>query len=244
MGIVRWGPPEELVLILKRAFSIDMFIETGTFKGHSTSWAAAHFPSVISIEAGQKLYQEAKERYAHHKNIEFICGDGPTELAKIVPRLNEPAIFWLDSHWCGEDSCKLDIECPLIPELEALARSKTAHFILIDDARFFLSPPPRFHDRSQWPDIAQVIDSLRSGHADTYTIVLEDVIIAVPPYAKTLVGEYAQEVNEPPEPPAPPIGLAQVRRGKWLMKEGAKDVLYGLKSAVRQCKGYNGAGTP
>jgi hypothetical protein len=38
--------------------------------------------------------------YAHHKNIEFICGDGPTELAKIVPRLNEPAVFWLDSHWC------------------------------------------------------------------------------------------------------------------------------------------------
>lgn len=230
MGIVRWGPPEELVLRLKRAFSIDTFIETGSFKGHTSSWAAAHFRSVISIEAGQKLYQEAKERYAQHKNIEFICGDGPTELAKIVPRLNEPAVFWLDSHWCGEDSCKLDIECPLIQELEALARSKTAHFILIDDARYFLSPPPSFHDRSQWPDIAQVIDSLRSRHADTYTIILEDVIIAVPPYAKTVLGEYAQEVQDVNEPPVPPIGLTQVRQGKRLMMEGAKQVLYGLKT--------------
>ena len=230
MGIVRWGPPEELVLRLKRAFSIDMFIETGTFKGHTASWAAAHFRSVISIEAGQKLYQEAKERYAQHKNIEFICGDGPTELVKIVPRLNEPAVFWLDSHWCGEDSCKLDIECPLIQELEALARSNTAHFILIDDARYFLSPPPSFHDRSQWPNIAQVIDSLRSRHADTYTIVLEDVIIAVPPYAKTVLGEYAQEVQDVNEPPVPPIGLTQVRQGKRLMMEGAKQVLYGLKT--------------
>lgn len=230
MGIVRWGPPEELVLRLKRAFSIDTFIETGSFKGHTSSWAAAHFRSVISIEAGQKLYQEAKERYSQHKNIEFICGDGPTELAKIVPRLNEPAVFWLDSHWCGEDSCKLDIECPLIQELEALARSKTAHFILIDDARYFLSPPPSFHDRSQWPDIAQVIDSLRSRHADTYTIILEDVIIAVPPYAKTVLGEYAQEVQDVNEPPVPPIGLTQVRQGKRLMMEGAKQVLYGLKT--------------
>jgi len=230
MGIVRWGPPEELVLRLKQAFSIDMFIETGTFKGHSTSWAAAHFPSVISIEAGQKLYQEAMEQYAHHKNIEFICGDGPAELAKIVPQLHEPAVFWLDSHWCGEDSCKLDIECPLIQELEALATSKTAHFILIDDARYFLSPPPSFHDRSQWPNIAQVIDSLRSRHADTYTIVLEDVIIAVPPYAKTVLGEYAQEVQDVNEPPVPPIGLTQVRQGKRLMMEGAKQVLYGLKT--------------
>jgi len=230
MGIVRWGPPEELVLRLKRAFSIDTFIETGTFKGHTSSWAAAHFPCVISIEAGQKLYQEAMEQYAHHKNIEFICGDGPAELAKIVPQLHEPAVFWLDSHWCGEDSCKLDIECPLIQELEALARSKTPHFILIDDARYFLSPPPSFHDRSQWPDIAQVIDSLRSRHADTYTIVLEDVIIAVPPYAKTVLGEYAQEVQDVNEPPVPPIGLTQVRQGKRLMMEGAKQVLYGLKT--------------
>jgi hypothetical protein len=158
--------------------------------------------------------------------------------------LNEPAVFWLDSHWCGEDSCKLDIECPLIQELEALARSKTAHFILIDDARYFLSPPPSFHDRSQWPDIAQVIDSLRSRHADTYTIILEDVIIAVPPYAKTVLGEYAQEVQDVNEPPAPPIGLTQVRRGKRLMIEGAKDVLYGLKSAMRQCKEHNESGTP
>jgi hypothetical protein len=47
MGIVRWGPPEELVLRFKRASSIDMFIETGTFKGDTASWAAAHFPSVI-----------------------------------------------------------------------------------------------------------------------------------------------------------------------------------------------------
>ena len=230
MGIVRWGPPEELVLRLKRAFSIDTFIETGTFKGHTSSWAAAHFPCVISIEAGQKLYQEAMEQYAHHKNIEFICGDGPAELAKIVPQLHEPAVFWLDSHWCGEDSCKLDIECPLIQELEALARSKTPHFILIDDARYFLSPPPSFHDRSQWPNIAQVIDSLRSRHADTYTIVLEDVIIAVPPYAKTVLGEYAQEVQDVNEPPVPPIGLTQVRQGKRLMMEGAKQVLYGLKT--------------
>lgn len=243
MGIVRRGPPEELVIRLKRAFSIDMFIETGTFRGPTASWAAGHFPSVISIEAGQKLYQEAKERYAHHENIEFICGDGPTELAKMVPRLHSPALFWLDSHWCGEDSCKLQIECPLIPELEALATSKTAHFILIDDARYFLSPPPRYHDRCQWPDIAQVIDALRSGHADTYTIVLEDVIIAVPPYAKTLRGEYSQDVQDVNELEAPPVGLTQIRRGKRLMVEGARDVLYGLKSAERRRKEITESGT-
>jgi hypothetical protein len=46
------------------------------------------------------------------------------------------------------------------------------------------------------------------------------------------------------EPSFPLIGLTQARRGKRLMKEGAKDVLYGLKSAVRLCKQYNEPGTP
>src|SRR5262249_57247352 len=100
--------------------------------------------------------------------------------------------------------------------------------------RSSVSPALCSRGRSNWPGIAEVMDALRSGHADTSTSFLEDALMAVPPYAKTLVGGYAQEVNEPPEPPPPPIGLAQVRRGKWLMKEGAKDVLYGLKSAVRQ----------
>lgn len=38
MGIVRMGPPEELVLLLKRDLNVSTFVETGTFKCGTAVW--------------------------------------------------------------------------------------------------------------------------------------------------------------------------------------------------------------
>ena len=53
MGIVRAGIPEELTLYLKGKYSINTFVETGTYLGHTAQWAAQHFET-HTIEMSEK----------------------------------------------------------------------------------------------------------------------------------------------------------------------------------------------
>jgi hypothetical protein len=83
----------------------------------------------------------------------------------------------------------------LLDELKALEGSSSDQYIFIDDARLFLSPPPRPHDPSEWPNIDEVVEALQQIDDDYYIIAIEDVIVAVPPHAKELVQNHAQDVT-------------------------------------------------
>ena len=52
------GVPKELVLLLKDTYSINSFIETGTYLGETAKWAAGNFSSVTSFEASEELYNK------------------------------------------------------------------------------------------------------------------------------------------------------------------------------------------
>ena len=43
MGKHQMGPPAVLTLALQKRLGIEDFIETGTFHGNTTAWAAGHF---------------------------------------------------------------------------------------------------------------------------------------------------------------------------------------------------------
>src|SRR5947207_1745250 len=101
MGLIRSGPPEELILQLPRRFGPKDVVQTGTFPGKTAVWAAGHFPRVITIEASKEIYDEMHARRAGHANIEFLFGSSRDLLASVVARLTGPAIFWLDGHWSG-----------------------------------------------------------------------------------------------------------------------------------------------
>jgi hypothetical protein len=58
-------------------------------------------------------------------------------MASLVPRLQKPALFWLDGHYSGGATAKGDKECPVLEELDAIFRSPHNHVIYIDDARLF-----------------------------------------------------------------------------------------------------------
>ena len=59
----------------------------------------------------------------------------------------------------------------------------------------FTSAPQIPQKIEQWPNISEVIDALRSKSSDKYIVIIEDVIIAVPSFAKPLLANYCQEVN-------------------------------------------------
>ena len=177
MGIVRMGPPAE-VLDKIRELGVKIFIETGTYKAQTSVWASKTFDIVYTIEASKKLYNEALKEYGNISNIRFMCGTSKECLKKIINEIETQAVFWLDAHWSGGETFGSDDRCPLLDELGLITKEDVKHYILIDDARLFMCPPPMPHNIDAWPDISQIIIHL----TDTgYKIFIhEDVIIAVP----------------------------------------------------------------
>ncbi|GAB4513295.1 MAG: hypothetical protein OHK0046_13990 [Anaerolineae bacterium] len=189
MGIIRMGPPHELILELKQHFGIKIFIEMGTYHGNTAVWAAEHFDKVITTEMSHSIYQETSQKYHNIANIQFLFGDSRQLLKEIIPQVAEPAIFWLDSHWSGGETYGENDECPLLDELQIINQSPVEHFILIDDARYFLCPPPEPHHIAAWPTISEVVTTL----GQRYIVIFEDVIIAVPVSATDFVARYHQK---------------------------------------------------
>jgi hypothetical protein len=190
MGCYRFGVPRDLVLWLKEAFALQHFIETGTNRGETAAWASGHFNQVTTIEGSPLLFDAARKEYGRVRNIEFLLGDSRAHLRRLVPQLSGPAIFWLDAHWCGTDTFGQADECPVLGEVHPINASPHGHFVLIDDARYFLAPPPAPHDADHWPDIWQVCSQLKKHVSDRHVVVHEDVIIAVPHSAKRELTQY------------------------------------------------------
>ena len=195
MGIVRMGVPTELVLHLTNLRKCETFVETGTYQGETASWAAQHFTHVITVENSLSLYEETSTRLKEKQNIEFRFGDSRTQMAAIVQDLKSPAVFWLDSHWCGGSSYGADDQCPILDELRILNQSDIEHLILIDDARLFLAPPPLPNQAEQWPTIADICTLLNNGKHTRYTVVFEDVILSVPLHAKPALLAWCQDAT-------------------------------------------------
>ena len=195
MGLVRMGPPRELVTRLKEVYQLEDFIETGTYHGNTAVWAASQFDNAITIEFSKEIYQETVARHDKINNIDFIHGNSKFVLRMLAPKLTRPSVFWLDAHWSGGKSYGEGDGCPIIDEIRAINLSPQQHFIFIDDARLFTSPPPRPHRVEHWPSIKELIEALTAANHEYYLVIIEDVIIAVPEYAKELVTSYCQQVN-------------------------------------------------
>jgi hypothetical protein len=191
MGLVSHGIPEEYVDILQKEFGIKCFVETGTFQGATAKWAAERFERVVTIELSQVLYQRATVTLAPYRNVKILFGDTRHHLAQIAATL-PPSIVWLDAHYSGAATAGKGNECPLLGEIDALLPSWERMFVLVDDARYFLAPPPPPHDEAQWPSIVQVVNALNRG-ANRLIVSFEDVIVSLPSEAKRVTLQYIRE---------------------------------------------------
>jgi hypothetical protein len=198
--------PSNLVISLKDEFSLKYFIETGTFLGNTACWASQYFEKVYTIENSEKLWQQASSRYSGLGNVQFVMGDSRDKLQEVVIDIKSPAIFWLDAHWSGGITFGEGNECPLLEELKVIVHESYEHFILVDDARLYLTPPPKPHLPEQWPDIVSVINVLNSNRS-RFIIIMNDVIVAVPSFARSYLTKYCQDAN---------TNITQQERGKIL----------------------------
>jgi hypothetical protein len=115
-----------------------VFIETGTYRGDTTEAMRPFFPRIFTIEAKDTLFADARLRFAPYPSVRVLYGDSAVVLPQVLRELNEPAVFWLDAHWCGETTFGEYLSAAVMPELEAVfAHPIKSHIILIDDARYF-----------------------------------------------------------------------------------------------------------
>ena len=197
MGSFRHGPPVELARRLSEGLSLGSAVETGTRLGNGAVDLRSVFPRVWSIELSYEFFAAARKS-RHTEGLTFVHGSSLDKLPEVIEEIGAPALFWLDAHYSGEGTAGVEYECPLLGEISAVDVTPQAgeSVLLIDDARFFLVPPPDPFRPDQWPTLTEVIDRLRARH-DRYVTLYEDVIIAVPPAARPIVETYCLERSYP-----------------------------------------------
>lgn len=123
---------------------IDIFVETGTYKGDTTVMASKYFKQVFTFELNEKLYSESKERFKREKcfNVNAYLGDSVELLQLCMPFLkNENCMYFIDAHISGYDSSyKEAYMVPLFQELEIILSNVQSdkNIFIIDDARFWI----------------------------------------------------------------------------------------------------------
>jgi len=98
LGVKISGRSKADIIVEHKTPELKVFIETGTFKGDMIGMVGSHFDMVYSIELDNGLYKKARERFFEKENVKLFVGDSAVELKKILVKLNEPALFWLDAH--------------------------------------------------------------------------------------------------------------------------------------------------
>jgi len=225
MGIVNFSIPKELVKELIAKVKFDNLIETGTFRGDTSFLAADYFDRVYTIEISPEISRETASKPDAPKNIEFLVGNSKELLGPLCSRISGRSFFWLDGHWCGGAEGKED-ECPVIGELNAIAKVKDP-VIFVDDARYFLGPPPPPHHQAHWPLIDEIFLKLKALFPSSFVTIIDDVIICVPNDLRATIYNYwmatfdARYAPPKPETKSPIEQLRGIRRMqilKYLLK--------------------------
>lgn len=187
-GRANLARPLHLELGLARA------VETGTYLGNGTRLLASVFDAVITVELAPILAARARRNLADLPSVTVREGHS----ADVLPELVDAAIptYWfLDGHWSGGETAGASDNCPVARELEIIAGGHPDDVIVIDDARYFLAPPPTPYDAGQWPRLMEIIDLVRRPRPDAHVTVLADQIVVVPARAAGVVDRYGQQLN-------------------------------------------------
>jgi hypothetical protein len=120
--------------------ALRILIETGTYMGE-TAWALRRdFDRIDTVELEPTLARLARIRFARTRNVRVHEGDSAVVLPRILDRLEQPALFWLDAHPSTDRSAR-DAPIPLRAELAAIAAHPVhGHVLLVDDLQYLGLP--------------------------------------------------------------------------------------------------------
>ena len=196
MGAIHFSIDVNLAELLARELGISSFVETGTFKGDSVALVRSIFSEIHTCELSSELHQAALRRFEADKAVTCHLGSAGDLLKCISQQLvGRPVLYWLDAHWCaGENTAGEESQCPLLEELDAIYPLHPNSVVWIDDARYFMSPPPKPHVSKGWPRWHEVQKKLMWLAGDTHRFVFaNDTILLYPNKIDELVYDYLWE---------------------------------------------------
>lgn len=182
MGAVTFSIDQRLIQMLSKKLPMDVFVETGTFRGETVDLVKSQFREIYSVELSDSYYEAAKQRFSGDPHVQMIHEDSALALRNIMPNIQDrPTLFWLDAHWCVADETAGQLsQCPLLGELEAIQTLNQNSIILIDDARLFLATPQKPHEVSDWPTFHSIIQALFKLSDQHRISVVNDCILFFP----------------------------------------------------------------
>jgi len=133
------------------------------------------FDYIYSIELSKELYENAKKRFDGDRRVEIIHGDSGVELGKLLDRIDQPALFWLDGHYSAGVTARGYKDTPIYEELTHIFNTQNSeHVVIIDDARNFGNDPA-------YPTIKELSDFIKTKKPDAKIEVEYDSIRITPP---------------------------------------------------------------
>jgi hypothetical protein len=157
-----------------KRYGLRILVETGTYYGDMVEAMRADFDRIYSIELSKDLYERAVMVFKGVKNIELIHGDSGSELKKLLNKITQPALFWLDGHYSAGVTARGAKDTPIYEELHHILNSNDiGHVIIIDDAHCFGNDPA-------YPSIEELSKFIKSKRSNVDIVVQDDSIRITP----------------------------------------------------------------
>jgi hypothetical protein len=164
---------QEVLREFQKKYAIKTLVETGTYLGDTLFALSDDFDKLYSIELSTHFFDLARKRFKKVPHIHLLQGDSGIVLKALVPKLDGPAIFWLDGHYSGGLTAKGEKECPVFEELASIFSSPFEHMIFIDDARLFIG-------KNDYPTIEQMRNYVKLNKPSYDFSVVNDCLRLLP----------------------------------------------------------------
>lgn len=242
MATITFSIPKKLVESIAANIKVNNFVETGTFQGKTSLWAASVFNNVYTMD----IDSNAALNISTNKAIKFIKGDSKIELPKLIDSLQGQSVFYLDTHSYSASNTNT-VVCNVTDELKAISKSEKP-IIFINDVRCFLGPMPDPR-KKDWPSFEQIFNLCKGLFPDSFITIVDGIIICAPKEVQGIISAYWVETFEDrsyvPDPAPRKRSLMErviSRSKKMLTKKKpleVETVAYNIKNSAwfeNQCK--------
>ncbi len=133
-----WEKRQHLIEWVRRS-GVQVFVETGTYRGETTLALRGVVKRCITIELDPALHASARAIFAGMTDVELLLGDSGKLIREVLMDLDEPALFWLDAHYSGAGTARGIEDSPILGELHSILSHRIKnHIVIVDDAREFV----------------------------------------------------------------------------------------------------------